>query len=123
MKIRRRDGTMAEVGDDYILQDGEAMTVPPMFMDSKLMVVHDGNGHPAGQRPGFLYSDANEQAEQALVDAYAQYDAEIGRRWRQRPDQRSNQTQSAPQTFESPGATLAAAYAQYDRDISERWRK
>ena len=25
MKIRRRDGTMGEVDDDYILQDGEAL--------------------------------------------------------------------------------------------------
>ena len=47
----------------------------------------------------------------------------IGQRWRQGPDQRSNQTQSAPQTFESPEAAVATAYAQYDRDISERWRK
>ena len=38
MKIRRRDGTMAEVGDDYILQDGEAMTVALPFMDAKRMV-------------------------------------------------------------------------------------
>ena len=70
-----------------------------------------------------LYSDGNEQAEQARDDAYAEYDAAIGERWRQRPDQRSNQTQSTPQTFDSPEAARATAYAEYDRDISERWRK
>ena len=82
-----------------------------------------GDGHPAGQRPGFLYSDANEQAEQARVDAYAEYDETIRERWRQRPSQQAKPTQSEPQTFDSPEAALAAAYAEYDRTIQERWRK
>ena len=30
-----RDGTMAEVDDDYILRDGEAMMVPLTFMDAR----------------------------------------------------------------------------------------
>ena len=72
MKIKAdANGTMREVDDDYILQDGEAMWSRLPFMDAKRRrMVHDGHGHPAGQRPGFLYSDGNEQAEQARVDAY-----------------------------------------------------
>jgi hypothetical protein len=97
-----------------------------MFMDSSRMI-HDGNGHPAGQRPGFMYSDANEQAERAVADAYREYDEALGERWRQGPGQRSSQMRSAPQTerrtFDSAEAALADAYAQYDRDISERWRR
>ena len=57
MKIRRRDGTMAVVGDDYIIQDGEAMLVPLSFMDARCGRIHDGNGGPVGQRPGFLVRD------------------------------------------------------------------
>ena len=34
-----------------------------------------------------------------------------------------SQTQSEPQTFDSPEAARAAAYAEYDRTIQERWRK
>ena len=124
MKMRQRDGTMREVDDAYILRDGEAFVVEMRFMDSKgWTIVHDGRGNPAGQRPGFLYSDGNERAEQALADAYRAYDATLGERWRQGPGQRSSQAESKPQTFESPEAALATAYAQYDRAISERWRK
>ncbi len=34
MRIKRRDGTMAEVADGYILAHGEAMVVGLMMMDS-----------------------------------------------------------------------------------------
>ena len=64
IKVRGRDGTIREVSDDYVLQDGEATMVELPFMDARRGMVHDGRGHPAGQRPGFLYSD-NEQAERA----------------------------------------------------------
>ena len=87
------------------------------------VMVHDGNGHPAGQRPGFLYSDGNEQTERARVDAYVEYDQTIRERWRQRPNQPSNQERSEPQTFDSQEAALAAAYAEYNRTIQERWRR
>ena len=70
IKVRDRNGIIREVNDGYILHDGEALVVDLPFMDARAMI-HDGHGNPAGQRPGFLYSDANEQAEQALVDAYA----------------------------------------------------
>ena len=69
MRIRRRDGTMAEVDDSYILPTARRWWSSwRSWMRGGM--VHDGNGHPAGQRPGFLYSDANEQAEQARADAY-----------------------------------------------------
>ena len=83
-------------------------------------MVHDGHGHPAGQRPGFLYSDANEQAERARADAYAEYDEDISERWRQdRANRRQAQrltAQPVPQTFASPEAAVAAAYAEYRQD-------
>ena len=66
IKVRGRNGAIREVNDDYVLLDGEARVVELPFMDAKgRPMVHDGRGHPAGQRPGFLYSDDNEQAERA----------------------------------------------------------
>jgi hypothetical protein len=125
MKIRQRDGTMREVGDGYILRDGEAMMVPLQFMDARRPMFHDGNGHPAGQRPGFLYSDANEQAERMRDAAYAAYDADISTRWQsQRWQSQPSKPAPAPQrTFANPRDAVADAYRQYDKDISERWRK
>ena len=65
MKIRKRDGTMGEVADDYILRDGEAMRGRTAVHGSRsAAMIHDGSGHPAGQRPGFLFND-DERAEQA----------------------------------------------------------
>jgi hypothetical protein len=110
---------MRSVNDDYILQDGEVAVVEMPFMDANgRPMIHDGQGNPAGQRPGFLYSDANEQAEQSLVDAYAEYDATIRERWRQ-SEQSSKQTQSPPQTFDS----TEAASAEYEARICGAWRK
>jgi hypothetical protein len=87
IRIRDRNGVIREVNGDYILQDGEARVIDLPFMDAKgRPMIHDGQGHPAGQRPGFLYSDAIEHAEQARVDAYREYDNTIRERWRQRPE-------------------------------------
>ena len=55
-KVRGRDGAIREVSDSYVLRDGETQVVELPFMDGRTMV-HDGHGNPAGQRPGFLYSD------------------------------------------------------------------
>ena len=121
MQIRKRDGTMAEVSDDYVLRDGETMRVALRFMDAKGGMIHDGNGHPAGQRPGFLIND-DERAAQAVADSYKEYDAALGERWRQGPDQRSARPSSAPRTFDSAEAARADAYRTYDEAISNRWR-
>lgn len=124
IKVRGRNGSIREVDDHYILQDGEAMLVEMPFMDAMgRTVIHDGLGNPAGQRPGFLYSDGNDQAEQARVDAYREYDKAIQQRWCEPQRQPSKQTAPEQQTFVSPEAALAAAYAEYDRTIQERWRK
>jgi hypothetical protein len=123
MKIRRRDGTMAVVGDDYIIQDGEAMLVPLSFMDARRGRIHDGNGGPVGQRPGFLVRD-NAAEDQAVEAAYGEYAKGISERWRQGPGQRPSPARSEPpQTFPDPEAARAAAYAEYNQNISERWRR
>jgi len=126
MKIRQRDGTMREVEDDYILRDGEGFVVPMRFMDARRGMIHDGNGGPVGQRPGFLIND-DERAAQAVAAAYREYDEVLFNRWRLGPGQRSSQTRSAAQpapqrTYDSPQAALADAYRQYDADISQRWQ-
>ena len=119
-KVRGRDGAVREVSDDYILRDGEARVVDLPFMDAGgRTMVHDGRGHPAGQRPGFLLSNATN--EQARVDAYTEYRDAIQQRWRGQPSK--PKPAKPPQVFDSPEAAVAAAYAQYDETIRQRWRK
>jgi hypothetical protein len=120
-KIKRRDGTEAMVADDYIIADGESFTIPLTMMDSMRRMIHDGNGGPVGQRPGFLVRD-NEADDQAVEAAYREYAATVSERWRHGPGQRSSPKQAEPQTFANPEAARAAAYEQYNRDIQERWR-
>ena len=84
-------------------------------------MVHDGCGQPAGQRPGFLYSDGNEQAEQARVDAYTEYADAIQQRWRGQPSKAK--PSKPPLVFDSPEAAVAAAYLEYADAIQQRWRK
>jgi hypothetical protein len=122
-KIRRRDGTEAVVDDSYVIQDGESFSIPISMMDSMRGMIHDGNGGPVGQRPGFLVRD-NAAEDQAVEAAYREYAATVSERWRQGPGQRSSPARSEPpQTFDNPEAARAAAYAEYDRTICERWRR
>ena len=124
-KVRGRDGAVRVVSFDYVLQDGEARVVELPFMDNARgrTMVYDGRGQPAGQGPGFLYSDGNEQAERERFDAYMAYDAAIGERWRGQRWQ-SQQTPSKPApVFDSPEAAVAAAYVEYADAIQQRWCK
>ena len=121
MKIKLRDGTVAEVPDSYVLADGESMTIPVSFMDARRGMIHDGRGNPAGQR--FLVRD-NAAEDQAVEAAYRENAKSISERWRQGPGQRSSPARSEPpQTFDNPEAARAAAYAEYSRTIQERWRR
>ena len=120
--IKRRNGSLVEVDDGYILAHGEAYIVPLNLMDSRSMIT-DSRGMPAGSRPGFLFAD-NEADDQAREDAYREYAATVSERWRQGPGQRSSPARSEPpQTFDNPEAARAAAYAEYNRTIQERWRR
>jgi hypothetical protein len=122
-KITRRDGTVALVDDSYVIQDGESFTITLTMMDSMRRMIHDGNGGPVGQRPGFLVRD-NAAEDQAVEAAYREYAKSISERWRQGPGQRSSPARSEPpQTFDNPEAARAAAYAEYNRTICERWRR
>ena len=76
-----------------------------LFMDAQgRPMIHDGHGNPAGQRPGFLYSDGNEQAERARSMPMREYDEAIRERWRQGPGQR--QTQRNPNRRRSTARKL-----------------
>jgi len=121
-RIKGRDGVMREVDDDYIIQDGESFTIPLTMMDSR-SIIHDGTGRPAGQRPGFLFGDGNDQAE--LDAAHAQYRHDLEARWQSGRWQSgpSKPAPSAAPTHPNPEAGRDAAYLQYRRDIEERWRR
>jgi hypothetical protein len=122
MRIRRRDGRFADVDDGYILADGEGYAVPLLMMDgSRRGIVRDSRGNPAGQRPGFLYSDSNETALEA---AHAAYRAGIEQRW-QSGRWQSEPSKPAPSqpAFDGSEAARIASYEAYRNDIENRWRK
>ena len=121
MRIKRRDGTMAEVGDGYVLQDGESFTRPLMMMDSRSMIT-DGRGHVAGSRPGFLFAD-DDVADAVRETNYQNYRDGIGQRWKS--DRWQTRTKPAPSASPrfSGGDAVAAAHAQYRADIESRWRR
>jgi hypothetical protein len=113
MRIRRRDGTMAEVDDSYILSDGESVAAGLMFMDSG------------------AHNDAD-IAFAVLETAHAQYRDTISNAWRgdrwqgqmtgnarHLPDQnRVNDRNLSPSVGD-----IAASYRQYASDLENRWRR
>ena len=109
-----RDGRVRLEDDSYILGDGESMQIDIQFMDARRMV-HDGNGHLAGERPGFLIVD-NGEADRAKAAAYQQYIHDTTQRWRGPSNAPSNPPSEPPQT-------VAQAYAQYERDLCARWQR
>ena len=121
MRIKRRDGTMAEVADGYILAHGEAMVVGLMMMDSGRTMITDGRGHVAGSRPGFLYAD-NDVAHAVRMTAYQMYADAVSNRWRGDRWQSGPSKAAAPTTFATGDAAVAASYEQYRHDISNRWK-
>jgi hypothetical protein len=77
--IKRADGTLAEVADDYVMQSGETLYAFMQHIDhapdptsvahaervtraamagggTPVAPVHDGRGGPAGMRPGYVYA-------------------------------------------------------------------
>ena len=64
-QIRRKNGTLEMVDDDYILADGEGFVHSLMLMDGAVasglgLGLHDGMGNPAGHKPGYVFADAGE---------------------------------------------------------------
>jgi hypothetical protein len=83
----RRHGRLIAVDDDYVVQDGESIVTPSMFMDHDLDNVqrvydgsrlHDGVGRAAGHKPGFLCAGPVRDVHRirALQDAAAHAYAE-----------------------------------------------
>jgi hypothetical protein len=131
IKVRGRNGVIREEVEGYLLSDGEAMFIPLSFMDSKPpSMITDSRGSPAGQRPGFLYADSNQQA---LDAAHRDYRTDIEARWqsdRWQDQKRSNaahlpgdQKRDNVAHLPRDAGGVDAAYRQYAADISERWRR
>ena len=121
----RRDGSDARRSMTVTsLRTARRCMIPLTFMDARRGMIHDGNGGPVGQRPGFLVRDneADEQARRGCLSAVRRRrSASVGVSG---PGQRSSPARSEPpQTFANPEAAVAAAYAEYNRDIQERWRQ
>jgi hypothetical protein len=112
-KIRDRNGAVFEMPDDYILRDGEAMSVDVQFMDSiNRSTIHDGNGRPPVN--GRASSSPATPGPTRRAEAYHEYRNAITERWRGEP---------ATSPVTSPAVTdRATAYAASEDTIKNRWR-
>jgi hypothetical protein len=101
MTYIRRLGRLIAVDDDYVVQDGESVVTPSMFMDHDLDNVqrvydgsrlHDGLGHPTGHKPGFVCAglvrdvDRIRTLQDAAAQAYAERRAWLATAWRKGSD-------------------------------------
>ena len=109
-KVRGFDGVTREVDDDYVLLDGESVLVDPMIWMRRRSMIHDGNGSPVGQRPGFLVRDdecGRTGGRGCLSGIRRRHQPTLA----QGPGQRQARRHPTPQTFDNPEAARAAAYA------------
>ena len=79
---RHGNRRIAEAGE--ILQDGERVHVPSLFMDGSPQLLHDGMGNAAGHKPGYAFASgpAARVADAALDAARREYDATLTDAWR-----------------------------------------
>jgi hypothetical protein len=97
--------------DDHgILRDGCTVHVAARFRDNAMInrrPVYDAFGHPAGYRPGFVFTN-DQAARDAKAAAYRQYDEEIGRAWQQtNPRSKSEVATGAGERRQGGGDWLA----------------
>lgn len=97
--------------DKRIVRDGERVRVPLMLMDELQRSVqgsrfHDGMGHEAGHKPGFVFVTAHDQTEACA--AHETYVKLLGDAWK------------GAETVEA--TTTKDAYADYVARLSDAWR-
>src|SRR5215207_8087834 len=96
--VRKRGSLRAEiVPDGYVLQDGDAIVVPSMFMDAQQRdtpsPLHDGMGNPAGRKQGYVFGGISAEARQRRADAYAAYDRDLTTAWMKPADHQATDQQ------------------------------
>jgi hypothetical protein len=107
--------------DDFdengILKDGHSYRVPLMMRDSAggSARLHDGRGNAVGHKPGYILSDATNDARQQARDAY---EHDLTTAWRGSDGEGTKPAKDGLPTMDA----RTSAYAQYDRELSEQWK-
>ena len=123
---------MREVDDAYVLLTARRWWSQCGSWMRGAGMIHDGNGGPVGQRPGFLIND-DERAAQAVARlCHTQYGC-AQPTMAKRPVANQPIEASDPSTADRHPATadvrqrgsahVAAAYAEYDEVLTNRWRR
>lgn len=112
------------------LADGEALVVPPLFMDSRVAealaearqpLALDSQGFPVGHRPGFVDASPSAAAAQAAAQAREAYIRRISDAWRHNtPAAAAAPPPAAPAGVQQDAAQ--AAREAYIRRTSTAWR-
>ena len=141
MRTVRRDGYDDDERDG-IIEDGRSMRFPLLLKDGQ-RALHDGMGHPAGYRSGFVFSgnterhDAYDEARRAATAAYDEMCKRATEAWRMPLHRDTAEPDTAeallrrPLGTAEPGADDAAraerirarTRAEYLDQLSNAWRK
>jgi hypothetical protein len=132
-QIRRKNGTIEVVDDDYILASGESIVLPFQFRDEGQravaattgLVLHDGMGNPAGYKPGYVFADADDGCADADA-AYSQYCRDLQDAWmdKERREQELEADRQAPDLSDVKALRDAAdeTRRQYIERTVNAWR-
>jgi hypothetical protein len=105
-----------QIDDDAVLQDGEVLRVPFIWMDAEQravatnsVAITDNRGH----KPGYAHlTDADMTTRQKACDAY---DAAVSSRWKAPPSVPAAQVPAQ-------NRAVADAIATYETRLTERWK-
>jgi hypothetical protein len=108
-----KDGQRRALRDGDILEDGERLVVGLNMLDQASLDLHDGMGHPAGFKPGYVFAQGSSRqvSDAALASARAEYEARLTGAWR---DGRTNPLPLADDSKDP--------YAAYEQRVTNAWR-
>ncbi len=87
-------------------------------------MIHDGHGNPAGQRPGFLYSDGMNRTNRRASMLIGNMTKPFSERWRRATETTIKTNHPTAADIRQSGSRPSLPpMREYDRTIQERWRK
>jgi hypothetical protein len=108
------------IEDTDIVPDGGRVSVPCLFMDAlseqtrralgrSALGLHDGMGHPAGHKPGFVFGTDRS----CYLNAREQHIRELQDAWRPKPTDAAGSSVTDAEVD---------AYTEYKQHITNAWR-
>lgn len=118
--------TKTKDDENELLKDGQVLRVRLDMMDSVQKAIHAAGGHPhpSHHKPGYRFA-TDSAAKSNIADAHAEYDREIGERYKHTNPEPAK-TPASPvldQEWDNFGEDgRAAAYEEYDSRIQDSWK-